>query len=319
MRKYKKTIKVCYATDFKYFEYTLTSVYSLFIHRFNQDEDLNYIVYIISVDIDNNYLKILDKFNRNNFKIKIINLDKNNLIFKNYYGKYSQHVNNTVFIKLILQDILRNEKGRIIFLDSDTIVKENLLNLYEVKPSAENKFIFGCPDIGICTNMNGLSEWAEIDYIRKKFDYANNINYTNKLIYINAGVLLFDLDLARKNNFSEKCFEYYQSDEYKKFMFADQDIINLFFYPNIEYLNVKYNIQLQALFETIPNLNKIYKRNFADYINVYNQKLYNNAQEMISDAKIIHYTGNKNNLYLNKNFINIYEQVYLASKRFLMK
>ena len=119
---------------------------------------------------------------------------------------------------------------RIIYLDSDVLAFEDLSEMYQL--DMYDNYIYGFLDL----LSNG------IDYLGLKSDK-----------YVNAGVLLINLDLIRKN---KKYKELLSMKIYnKKLNNNDQTIINYIFYPNIGILPSKYGI---FNFESIFDIKYIY-------------------------------------------------------------
>ena len=101
-------------------------------------------------------------------------------------------------------NILPQDIKKILYLDCDTIVKENLNSLFNIEDN-ENVFL-------------GVK-----DCISKR--YRRNIGLDSNNNYINAGVLLINLELLRKYDVEKEISDFIN--RYGKIIsYADQDILN---------------------------------------------------------------------------------------------
>ena len=114
---------------------------------------------------------------------------------------------------------------KIIYLDSDVLVFEDLEEMYQL-PFNDN-YVLGF-----------------LDPLSDGVDYLGIISEK----YINSGVLLINLDLIRK---TKKYFDILYMVQYnKKLENNDQTIINYVFYPNIGLLPLKYGIfNFESIFD----------------------------------------------------------------------
>ena len=180
------------------------------------------------------------------------------LIFYNMGNLFSKYKRNrfseVTFYRLLSPIFIPLE--RIIYLDSDVLIFEDLQEMYNLP--FNNNYILGF-----------------LDLLNYGVDYLG----LNSEKYINAGVLLINLDKIRNDN---KCFEMlYMAKNYKKLNNNDQTIINYVLYPNIGLLPFKYGIF---------NFDSIFDIKYL-YLNRIRQKL--SFTELVSAYKtpsIMHYT-----------------------------
>lgn len=129
--------------------------------------------------------------------------------------KTLSHISFATFYRLKLPSMLPNV-NRIIYLDCDMVVLTSLKDLYDT--DIGSNYIAGCEDIGA-----------------KKL-------FTKYKGYVNAGMLLFDLDKMRKENV-EKIFLDYTVANINNLKHSDQDIINYACKGHIYILDDKWNVQ----------------------------------------------------------------------------
>ena len=126
-----------------------------------------------------------------------------------------EHISFATYYRLKLPSMLPNV-SRIIYLDCDMAVLTSLEDLFYAYIG--EKCIAGCEDIGA----------------QKIFTKYKN--------YVNAGMLLFDLDKMRKENIEQKFLDYTAAN-IGNLKHSDQDIINYSCKEHIYILDEKWNVQ----------------------------------------------------------------------------
>ena len=196
------------------------------------------------------------------------------MIFYNMGNLFNEHKKNrfseVTFYRLLSPIFIPIEK--IIYLDSDVLVFEDLEDLYNF-PSYNN-YILGFLDF--------LSDG--VDYLGLKSEK-----------YINAGVLLLNLDLIRKD---KKYYEMlYMVNNNKNLKNNDQTIINYIFYPSIGILPSKYGI---FNFDSIFDIKYLYLKSIRKNLNL------TEMIESFNHPSIMHYVlcnpkvWNSNSLFVKK-------------------
>jgi lipopolysaccharide biosynthesis glycosyltransferase len=141
-------------------------------------------------------------------KIIFLNMGKK---YKNWgFGKF---YSAAVYYRLSLSEIIIN-LDKIIYLDCDTMVHNDLTSLYNIKMG--DKYYMGFP----------AHECAYME-----------INGTHN--YINSGVMLINLKLLRRINASLLYDKYYHTYGTKK---HDEYLINAIFYNKIKFLPFEYGL-----------------------------------------------------------------------------
>lgn len=166
----------------------------------------------------------------------------------------------SAFSRLYVAELLPASLDRVLYLDCDTIILNSLENLEKVNI---NQFpVYGVKD---CIGM----------------PYRKNIGLKKDSIYINAGVLLFNLDKMRQINISEliDCFlaNYKQTVHY-----ADQDVLNGIFNGKIGILPPAYDVMTLECVYKYEDILKLRKPQ-----NYYSKKTIDHAVE---NPIIVHYT-----------------------------
>jgi len=164
------------------------------------------------------------------------------MIFYNMGNLFNEYKRNrfseVTFYRLLTPIFIPIEK--VIYLDSDVLVFEDLEEMYNLP--FNNYYALGILDI----LSNGL-------------DYLGLISEK----YINAGVLLLNLDLIRKDHKYYELLSMYKY--YKKLNNNDQTIINYVFYPKIGILPSKFGI---FNFDSIFDIKYIYLKAIRTNLNI---------------------------------------------------
>jgi lipopolysaccharide biosynthesis glycosyltransferase len=155
---------------------------------------------------------------------------------------------------------------KILYLDADILVQGDLLELWETE--LENYYAAGTADL-------------YIDMI----DHKKEIGFAKNDLYINAGVMLFNLTAIRQDDVQNKLLSA-AKELSGKVKFQDQDIINIVFKNKIKAISDKFNFAGN-------NMLKDRKR--------------------VKLAHILHYTGERKPWHTKKNYLG-HKQYYKIEK-----
>jgi lipopolysaccharide biosynthesis glycosyltransferase len=125
------------------------------------------------------------------------------------------HANKAVYYRLLLADVLPIEYEKVIYLDSDLIVVQDLAKLWQT--DIRDNYVLAVQDGGIpfVSSPYGLKKYQDL-----------NIPAENK--YFNSGVLVINLAKWRSEHISAKLFHYLET--YKDFVqHHDQEAMNALF------------------------------------------------------------------------------------------
>ena len=213
-----------YCFDSNYNIQTIVSIYSLLK---SVSEKIN--IFIIHQSEETTEFlpkKILESENLNN--INVYKFNKSDLKF---YNLLDAHVTEATFYRLFLLKYIPENIKNIIYLDGDVYCISDPLE--QIKKEFQN------------LNSSGLEAGFSEETNR------NDVNQTSfkrlKLTgnsYFNAGVMLMDVEKAKKNNFSKKVLDILSQIK-EDAIFWDQDILNKYyddkFLKITENLNYKVN------------------------------------------------------------------------------
>ena len=146
-----------------------------------------------------------------NLEMIFYNMSNNFIEIGKTNGRYTQ----TVYYRLLVPVMF--EIDRVIYLDGDTLVFKDLTEMYQIE--LNDNYVIGT-----------------LDYIVSGIDHFG----TKSKIYINAGVIILNLEKIRKDN---KIYDLLNLTNGQYYLPSnDQTIINYVFYPKIGIMPSKYNI-----------------------------------------------------------------------------
>jgi len=247
-------MNIIYTCDDNYCWLMGISMISLFENNKNAD---NLKVYLlgdnISADTYNVLSGIAQKYNRNFELIDVPNLNIPKSISSGRWPK-------SAFTRMFAAELLPPTLNKVLYLDADTIVNDSIIDLFE----------FDSKEYAVCGVKDCVSKF-----------YKKKIGIKSKAAYINAGVLLLNLDLLRKIDVRDRMNKFL--DRYISAVnYADQDVLNGIFAGEFGILPPQYDVM------TLPS---VYSYNQIQQIrrpsNYYSRK---EIDYSTSHPVIIHYT-----------------------------
>lgn len=208
---------IVYATDDNYAKHVAVSLVSLYENAKSDELPVVYIIgnHLSKVNID----KLDNVANKYGGKVKYLKAD----IAMDKLPKDINTANLTVstYIRLFLAEIMPNDIKKILYLDCDTYICCNIL--YLLNFDFAGKLIAGIED-------------TMYPHMKTKIGLHESDRY------INAGILLINLEEWRRQNITK---------EFIKFIFKfngsvphlDQGVINGVFRGQIKYMPLRYNVQ----------------------------------------------------------------------------
>lgn len=140
-----------------------------------------------------------------------------------FEGLYQQgYINLSTYLRFLIPELCPSELDRIIYLDSDLIVRSPLDELWNMSIPVD-----------VCYA-------AALGFSGSNVLYLNALDLPITEPYYNAGVLLINLDYWRKNDVSGECLKYIRE---KRPKLMDQDALNALYRGHIMRLHFEYNLQ----------------------------------------------------------------------------
>lgn len=204
-------LNIAYASDNNFVDVMCVSIMSFNDHNYDAT------IYILDCGIEEH----------NKQKILELCSGKNTVLFvdtKKVFDKLPDNLNLdrgsiAAYARLFIGSMLPQNIEKILYLDSDTLIRESLKELFGI--SLESFVIGG---------------------VRDSFSVFNKEVFGIKKggLMINSGVLLIDLTKWRKQRIEEKIYQLI--DKKKKVFQGDQGIINTIFHGEVKELPLKYDV-----------------------------------------------------------------------------
>lgn len=248
-------LNIVYSSDNNYCSYMGVSILSLLENNKNFNSINLYV-------IDNN---ISDE-NKTKLK-KMVESYKRNIIFINF-EKYKQYLNLNMqwnisissYARLFICSMLPSNIDKVLYFDCDTLILDDLNELW-------NEELMDFYVAGVCDTVPS--------------NIKQSIGLNNTDFYINAGILLVNLEKWREDNLEKKLLNFIQNHN-GSVVHHDQGVINGVI-KNKKILPLKYNLMTSYLMMSRDDIIKYY--NVEDYF--YDQ---NEIDYAIKNPVCIHFT-----------------------------
>ena len=180
--------------------------------------------WILSNNIDERNRRLLKGLSNNQLKIILIDADDANLKFARNSLHTNAHVSLSTYLRLFICRYVPQDIYRILYLDCDMVCKGSLRELLDMPFNGNS--ILGVEDILSKENKDRLG-------VEK---------------YINAGMLLINLNKWREGNYQSLLYQYVVENygDSALLFYHDQDTINSVLNDNIGYVESKWNAQTSS-------------------------------------------------------------------------
>lgn len=212
----QKEINVCFSCDDNYSKYAGVVIASI-LSNAESDEFIHFFILDGNISQENKD-KLLELKQIKNCEINFIQVKEEQF---ELYKQVNSHKYITIqtYYRLKIAELLP-DISRVIYLDCDMLVQTSLSKLFDI--DLGDNIIAGCLD-------------ARVLHKRK---------WKGKK-YINAGMILFDLDKIRAEKIEDKFFEY-TKDNIDSIKTGDQDIINFTLENRIKIIDNNWNVQVSG-------------------------------------------------------------------------
>lgn len=270
-------MNISYACDDKYIEQTIVSMVSLF----ENNKSINDItIYFIDMGISNSSMhelvNIINLYNR-----QLIVIPFNQIAYDLKIDKTGRHI-ASVYAKLFFGRI--TDVDRILYLDSDTVIVDELYNFYNIE--LKDSYVAGVETI------HDIRQNQEIGF--NKDDRA-----------INDGVVLMNLKLWREDNMLEKCLNFIKLNNGKPPVLSE-GTLNAVCKNKILIVHPRYNLMTGIVDSKNDSIKKSTSREYYD-------------QEIIEEAKenpcIVHFLAGFYNRPWNKDCTHPLKHFYTDYKK----
>ncbi|HHY1437476.1 TPA: glycosyltransferase family 8 protein [Campylobacter jejuni] len=261
-------IPIVFACNENYIKYLSVSIYSI---KNNASKDCNYDIIVLHDNISQQSKSKLKNFTiEYNFSIRFYNMNEYFKLFNNFENIFfpDERFTITTYYRLLIFDLLQNYQ-KVIYLDVDTLVLNDLKNLYQI--DLQDNIVGAVRDYGMYMSYHSNDYWRE---------YLKKIKIDDVCSYFNAGVLLLDIGKAVKVNLHQKLLNHSSLMPQNKIL-HDQDILNSYFNGNIKFIDPKWNIQRHVYDKDWSNI--INSNDFGDI----------DCGCLLNNSYILHFTNDK--------------------------
>ena len=261
----KNVVFVC---DEGYVKYTYVAAFSLISNAKNRE---GYIIHIITDDsISLESVQLMNSLEKQ-FNGVVVNIHKVKEDYDEIKIPENTNFTKATFYRLNIDKYL-SDVSICLYLDSDVIINDSIddIFLYDVS----DYYVRGVKQIG-----NRLNKATEV-FFRDKYGLPSVDQY------INAGVMLLNLDKIRKDGIAKQ----FMNNVDKSFE-VDQFIINLVCYGKIGFLPYRYNVAGRM------------SRRFDILSRIFEKK---EIEDAYKKAAIVHFTDKKPWQYLNLPYSDIW-------------
>lgn len=190
-------------------------------------EEFNYEIYIFHTDINvESQKKFISELSAKNIKIAFVNV-RNKV--SGYALKAKEHITTETFYRFLILDILR-DYPKVVYLDCDIIIRKDIAELFQIELG--NNLIGAAVDPDFIGQCNGENPDTE-RYCRE------TLKLKDPLSYFQAGVLLFNVKELNKVTKVEELLNLAVT---RKYVYSDQDILNVICEGKVTYLNQSWNL-----------------------------------------------------------------------------
>ena len=211
-----KIMNIVYCSNDNYSQHVAVSITSLIYN--NKDTDIHF--HIINSDFSDETKKTISKcmkFANNKSKITFHKIDKRLFSALKLNIKY---ITIETYFRYLIADLLP-KVDKCLYIDADTIINKSIKEIYNT--NIDDYYIAGANDTFI-----------------SQINYKHKIGLKNDDLYVNAGVLLFNLQKIRTDCMTQKLFDKTIELSYT-IKFQDQDILNIIFKDKIKKLANAFN------------------------------------------------------------------------------
>jgi lipopolysaccharide biosynthesis glycosyltransferase len=208
-----KVVHVVAGVDNKFSQHLAVAFASLLIN-ISQDTTVHF--YVLNTGLTEENQSKLDKtIRRLGGNIQFIGVD--GALFEGFPVTFN--INRAMYLRLAISEVLPSTVTKVIYLDCDVVVTENIVELWEI--DLKEHVIAAVSD-------------------KAAFFRCKSLNLPEGL-YFNSGIMVINLAKWREGSISEKVINYIARST-QKLVFPDQDALNVLLYNNWLELPYEWNV-----------------------------------------------------------------------------
>jgi lipopolysaccharide biosynthesis glycosyltransferase len=206
------TRPIIFAIDKNYIQHLAVALESLFK---NNDFIIN--VYVLFDGLNKNdiyNLDIIAKRYQQSITYHKVNIERFSGFKENF------HFTKAMYFRLLIPDILDADVQSAIYIDSDVVINGNIKYLFELDLEDNKLAAVGNPD------------FSAIERLKLKIN----------TIYFDSGLLVFNLDIWRKENIHKKIIKYIKNNP-EKLLYPDNDALNIIIDGDFLEISPRFSLQ----------------------------------------------------------------------------
>lgn len=220
-----KSINVCFASDDNYAPYLAVVIQSI---KVNNKSNSNYDICVLDNNISLANKKKILSLCQDNFSIRFIDINPFLEDIDINIFSLNAHFTIATYFRFFIPQIFKKYE-KIIYLDCDIVVHHDLAELFN-------------------QNLSGKALAAALDTEMQREAFIGDDDYTHQILnmkhpekYLQAGVLVLDINKLQKMDFTNKCLQRLQ--EIKNPKYLDQCVLNSLFDGDIAILAPNWNVE----------------------------------------------------------------------------
>ena len=215
------------------------AIYSLI--EYSNNDNL-YDIKILHTELTEENIILLKRLERNNIRIDFIDMKD---IIADKDLRETLHLSIETYYRLFIPSVIK-EYDKILYLDSDILVLKDVAFLYNA--DLHGHILAGVDDV----------------YGQEVTNHEKRIGIKDGYHSINAGVVIMDVKQFREKDVCNRALELLYEDYGKperKYLLADQDLLNVLLVDDIERLDPRWNFMWRYMWED-HLLDKEYKKQY---------------------------------------------------------
>lgn len=200
----------------------------------------NFTIFLITCELSEENKQHLTKWENNNFtKINLLQIDSSEL---DWLKCMERTWSRFMFLKLYIPYLVPKDIKKIIYLDVDMLIVDNITNLFNI-------------------NINNYA-LAAVEDTPDCIKHKKRCNIPEKSPYINSGVMILNLEMWRQAAENDLFWSFIKENS-KKFAINDQDVINYVFQNKIKTIPLRFNVTNHC-FGFKPNVLPYHKKQLKE-------------------------------------------------------
>lgn len=272
----EQKIHVVFTIDKNYAQHCAVALASLFFNNASED----FYIHIITDEPDASAIVKLKRFlsSYSDCHHSIIAISHSAI----RDAPVTHHISLATYFRLFIPETLPTELDRVLFIDSDIIIRHNIRSLWEI-------------DLDGCTHAGSIA--AGMD------DYPSELGLPPNTLYFNAGMLLINLKAWRGLNLFERGCKLLK-EEPERLKWWDQDVLNILLYDSWKAIDLTWNAQPFIFDGTLNSESSHYER--------YQRFNYLKA---LNNPSIVHFVGGGSSKPWHYYCQHPFKQDYLAYRK----